>query len=469
MSCEKLQDLDVDAFLSDPSAQEWSDFRLHYPTCESCSEGVAQASAVEHLIEEAFAADAQHPEVSELVAFERSPEALSPERRAAVETHLAACEACLGELRSFRALDVAALVRAAAPPAAEPGGLRRAIRDWQARLAALIPVPQPALAFGVVAGLALLIGLALWRGPGPSPQPPSGSQLAQEAPEAVPGGEEKEVPSPIPTTRGIARAPVPETTPLEAEPARLAERPATPAPASQELEPEEPRTSVALVPTETPRGSGAGETAADAAPDADRIVLAMNQLGTPRYAVPPDVQLGMRLDEIVRVGGAASRPIALAPDHTGRTLEASPTLYWNISAPTPDPLQFILVDDRVVDPVLEVDVRAAEPGFQPVALSEYAVELEPGIVYQWFVVVPSELPGGGTLSGGAVERVIASAALTDRLERAEPAERAQILAEAGIWYDSLAELSRWIALRPADAGLRAQRAEFLSQVDLSVE
>ena len=177
-----------------------------------------------------------------------------------------------------------------------------------------------------------------------------------------------------------------------------------------------------------------------------------------------------------RVGGGtrttgATRTVVsvLAPETVGLTIRAQPTLYWYLSEDVDNRVVLTLVDEDAIDPVLETMLAPpARPGIQALDLESLGVRLEPGRSYEWEVAL---LDDSGdryrdVYARGAIERVAASAELRARLESGSALDRAEALAEAGIWYDAVDELSRAIDAS-ADAGtMRAERRSLLTQVNL---
>ena len=94
--------------------------------------------------------------------------------------------------------------------------------------------------------------------------------------------------------------------------------------------------------------------------------------------------------------------------------------------------------------------------------------LETGVPYQWSVaLIPDDQArSGDVVASGMIERIAMPEELGARLEGASEHEQAMAYAGAGIWYDALALFSKMIAVHPADATLREQRAALLKQVGL---
>ena len=173
-----------------------------------------------------------------------------------------------------------------------------------------------------------------------------------------------------------------------------------------------------------------------------------------------------------RVGGASrSGPAGdlvlsvLAPESTGLTSRARPTLYWYVAKRLAGPLEFALNDEHSIKPLVEMKVNATQPGIQALPLT---YPLQPGVEYQWVIaaVVDPGQRAGDLIAGGAIRRVELPADLAGRLNRAGSSEQPALYAEYGFWYDALAELSEQIEAHPADPRRREHRAALLEQVGL---
>ena len=177
-----------------------------------------------------------------------------------------------------------------------------------------------------------------------------------------------------------------------------------------------------------------------------------------------------------RVGGGTRSPgaaflflSALAPDHTGLTVQEQPSLYWYLSGLTTDPIEFTLIEDQAITPILETRIGPpSQPGIQRVRLGDYGVRLKPGIEYEWFVavVVDRENRSKDLLAGGVIERVEPSAELRARLAQAGKELASHIYAESGIWYEAMSAVSDIIDATPNDSQPRKQRASLVEQVGL---
>jgi len=136
---------------------------------------------------------------------------------------------------------------------------------------------------------------------------------------------------------------------------------------------------------------------------------------------------------------------ALAPDHSGLTVQEQPTLYWFISGPTSFPVELTISDPRATKPLVEK--RLPSPvagGVYSVRLVDLGVRLTPGVQYRWFVAVVPDAArrSRDILAGGTIERVDGPEGLRTLVAQASRERLPFIYAEAGLWYDALAAVSR---------------------------
>ena len=190
---------------------------------------------------------------------------------------------------------------------------------------------------------------------------------------------------------------------------------------------------------------------------------------SPPTASPvPLYQPPLRGAPATRVGGASRGAEdqlilnVLAPESTGLTSRAQPTLYWYCSKALPTPLEFTLNDAQAIKPLVEQKVPVAQPGIHALKLN-YA--LKPDVEYQWNVATGPR--AGDTLAGGTIKYLPLSAALAAPLKAASPQQHPFLYAREGYWYDAIATLSEQIKAQPANRNLREQRAALLEQVGLN--
>ena len=155
----------------------------------------------------------------------------------------------------------------------------------------------------------------------------------------------------------------------------------------------------------------------------------------------------------------------VAPNHTGLTTQEQPELFWYLSKAISTPMEFTVMDDQGVKPLIETSLGIpSQPGIQRVRLADYGVRLEPGKHYEWFValVIDPDKRSKDVLAGGAIERVERSEAQASM----SVTDLASFYADHGIWYDAIAAVSNLIEATPNDSALRRQRAALLEQAGL---
>ncbi len=190
---------------------------------------------------------------------------------------------------------------------------------------------------------------------------------------------------------------------------------------------------------------------------------------------PPKTAAGVRVD-----GDGGSRGIGeklpsiyvLAPQHVALTTQPQPALYWFQTGPAASEFELTVTEPKKARPLLSL--RAAskqEQGIHSVSLARQKITLEPRTSYQWSVALIPDPANRSkdVIASGIIQRVEAPAALAAKLEKAEPADRAALYAEAGYWYDALQSISLAIAAEK-DAGKKASltrtRASLLDQATL---
>jgi hypothetical protein len=162
--------------------------------------------------------------------------------------------------------------------------------------------------------------------------------------------------------------------------------------------------------------------------------------------------------------------VALVPDHIGLTVQGQASVYWYLSKPSDHFVEFTLIDDQSIQPILEKRFGPpVQSGIHRVRLADYGVSLSAGKQYRWFVaLVPDpEHRAKDIIAGGGIEVVVLPETTRSKLSRSDKTEAPSIYAEAGIWYDALAAISELIEAAPADSTLRGKRAFLLEQVGLS--
>lgn len=159
----------------------------------------------------------------------------------------------------------------------------------------------------------------------------------------------------------------------------------------------------------------------------------------------------------------------LAPDHTGLTTSAQPTLYWFLSKDAPVRIEMTLLDDAGVKPLIEKVVKTPMTrGIHALSLKDAGVTLAPDQEYRWHValVFDPKMRSSDVMSSGTIKRVAASEALKAKLS-AGGGGNAAVYAAEGLWYDSVDALVQRINAAPEDKALRDQLDALLNQVGLT--
>jgi len=168
------------------------------------------------------------------------------------------------------------------------------------------------------------------------------------------------------------------------------------------------------------------------------------------------------------VSGEQARVLVLAPDHTGLTTRAQPTLYWYQSLPTDNDIEITIVDDNEINPLLEKVIHSSKKtGIHSVSLAKLGVTLKKDIEYRWFVaLIPDKKHRSNDIITGGTIMLVDETRLGARIPaRSTTAEQAAALAKSGIWYDAIDALSTEIN-KTGNVQLKNVRAELLTQVGL---
>ncbi len=178
-----------------------------------------------------------------------------------------------------------------------------------------------------------------------------------------------------------------------------------------------------------------------------------------------------------RVGGGTRGPsmdlpllYALVPDHVGLTTEEQPLFVWYLSKATSHPLEFTVIDEVGVAPIIEQRLSSpAEPGVNIIQSAQYGLKLDKGKKYQWFVSLISdpERRSKDIIAGGMIELGELPPSLEENVTKAHPIQATKLLAQAGFWYDAMGVISTNIQANPSDLAMHDIRASLLEQVDLN--
>ncbi len=182
----------------------------------------------------------------------------------------------------------------------------------------------------------------------------------------------------------------------------------------------------------------------------------------PRRGGPSDVA-----PAATRGGAVRHKVKLLAPDHTGLTTSAKPTLYMYVGETSRLQLLLTRIGDTAAPPVASgrVDARDA-PAILAVRLDSIGANLETGVEYRLTVMALDQ--GGSIRASDAVQimRVAAPPELAAAAAAGTPQAQARVYAGAGVWYDALHALGQAVAAKPGDPSPRTDRAALLEQAGM---
>lgn len=149
------------------------------------------------------------------------------------------------------------------------------------------------------------------------------------------------------------------------------------------------------------------------------------------------------------VRGCGDDIVAIAPRFTsvGQTASTNPTFVWYNFSPDNDPVEFQLyrvLPDGSLDrnKVLTKQFETSQQGYQTFTLPAEEVRLTVGETYMWQVVLycDTAFENPGHYSSAELEVVSLPAEVTTALTN-NPLQRAEIYANASLWYEALAEVT----------------------------
>lgn len=204
------------------------------------------------------------------------------------------------------------------------------------------------------------------------------------------------------------------------------------------------------------------------------VAQEQSSASTTTTASAPVYRPPLRGAPATRVGGA-SRGVpdaelvlsVIAPESTGLTSQAQPSLYWYISKALSRPMEFTLNDEQSIKPLVEMKVPVTQPGIHALKLN---YTLKPDVEYQWTIaaVADPNQRASDTIAGGTIKHVPLPATLAAELKSAPQPQQPFLYAQEGFWYDALTTLSEQIKAQPSNRSLREQRAALLEQVGLKI-
>ena len=140
-------------------------------------------------------------------------------------------------------------------------------------------------------------------------------------------------------------------------------------------------------------------------------------------------------------GDSSAVLTALVPfSHVGETISGHPTFTWFVPDRTSRPLQFRLFTRS--GQLLYKTEMESQPGIMSVALPSNLPQLSIGQSYQWQVVLICDrnVPSRNVVATAEIQVVAPAESLQAQLAAAQtPQQRIDLYAQAGLWYDAIAE------------------------------
>jgi len=163
-----------------------------------------------------------------------------------------------------------------------------------------------------------------------------------------------------------------------------------------------------------------------------------------QYSPPKSRSLGLRRQVNAGSRGnvqSLSVPVALVPDGLPLTTKAQPILWWYLTNPSSNKIEFTI--NRSFETIVKVELPAGTPaGLQKVDLAkvgkDVSVKLAPETPYEWTVrVKQGPDPAAHPVTLGWIEYRPPANDVAAAFAAASPAQAAAGYAARGYWYDSL--------------------------------
>ncbi len=164
----------------------------------------------------------------------------------------------------------------------------------------------------------------------------------------------------------------------------------------------------------------------------------------------------------------------IAPMQTGYTNKAQPAVYFYLSDPSSDPIEFTLNSANQIEPVYTTAIKPdtesgrLEAGFHRIDFAQFGITLEPAIEYEWFVaiVLSEDERSIDFLAGGAITYRPQTPALAAELDALNSGSEQFALARHGVWYDAIDSLAARMNTGRDSDHLRRQLIALLDQEKL---
>ncbi len=175
--------------------------------------------------------------------------------------------------------------------------------------------------------------------------------------------------------------------------------------------------------------------------------------------------------ELTALVPAFSQANPIGTDLSGLTTEAHPTLYFFVPARSAQEGVFSLKDEKGQDVYHTSIPLSGQTGIVSVKLPTDTPPLKIGQSYRWSfgIICPAQSPQSQpevVFVTGEIRRVEADHALANQLQALTSLEKAAVLAQNGIWFESLEILASLRQTEPENSMLASKWQELLKSVGL---
>ena len=160
--------------------------------------------------------------------------------------------------------------------------------------------------------------------------------------------------------------------------------------------------------------------------------------------------------------------LSLTPDHTGLTINNQPKLYFYLPTLTNNPIEFILINENMEEPLIETNINVETNGLQLIDISKYNVQLKEENTYQWYVSLKpnTERSSLDIVSGGSIKFIHPS-----KLIKNTPKEPSNFTsfeyAKAGIWYETISSIIEENSSETSKENINSQLSSLLNQAGIN--
>lgn len=235
-------------------------------------------------------------------------------------------------------------------------------------------------------------------------------------------------------------------------------------------------------------------------PLVDKDFLVSQARGSRIRFIPPADKSTRRSQGSGSRGCEESLPVDLvtllipSKNYIGQTVSGRPTFFWHLSKPVSVPMKFTLMEPGVPEPLYVKQIDSPKVGTIEIELPKDRPELVSGRTYGWSVTLECNprRPSANPYFYSWIERVPVTPALEQQLAAAtsflsstrqipptgntsvEPdaspemlRQRALIYAQAGLWYNALADISTAAKANRNNSSVKEDFLDILNQVGLT--